>query len=596
MASATSTPAAASSSGRSSSRSAGRRGADPGLPSSSTSPRLFRAQEKDELRHLNDRLANYIQRVQELESERSSILFQLEEKDESKSREMGNVRRLYEEELADVRKSLDVLAGERARLQIDYGNLCEEYRKLQARNQKKESDLANAVAQWRKTEASLSSKDAEYTKLLSDNRRLSEDFADLQGQLENVEGALADTKNQLSSEILRRVEMENQVQTLKEQLELQRNISEQEIMEIRSRHESRLVEVDSGRRREFESKLCDTMQQLRQEHESQLQQYKEEIDRTFSSKLQNAQQAALEKNNAVSSTKDELETTKLRVESLSSQLQQYQKDKMLLESRSQELERTLDREREVWQQRLGQKEQELLNMRSQMYTQLEDYESLLDVKLALDMEINAYRKMLEVEEQRLHLSPSPSQHTAIPRTHEHSSRKLRGKKRKHEGGSGSSPAYKMSSRSTEHGAVSVAEVDMDGKYVRLRNNSETEQPLGGWVVRRMFPDAGDISFHIPSPCVLNAGQTLTIWAAGAEMEADSGDLILQGHRSWGPVTDVRVILLNSNHEEMAERRVCMQHRGEEETELEFDEELVAGSDIQHFRRQDLSKGESCAVM
>lgn len=42
-----------------------------------------------------------------------------------------------------------------------------------------------------------------------------------------VEGVLTDIKNQLTSEILRRVEMENQVQTLKEQLELQRNISEQ---------------------------------------------------------------------------------------------------------------------------------------------------------------------------------------------------------------------------------------------------------------------------------------------------------------------------------------------------------------------------------
>lgn len=42
-----------------------------------------------------------------------------------------------------------------------------------------------------------------------------------------VEAVLTDAKNQLSSEILRRVEMENQVQTLKEQLELQRNISEQ---------------------------------------------------------------------------------------------------------------------------------------------------------------------------------------------------------------------------------------------------------------------------------------------------------------------------------------------------------------------------------
>lgn len=42
--------------------------------------------------------------------------------------------------------------------------------------------------------------------------------------------------------------------------------------------------------------------------------------------LQNAQQAALEKNDAASATQDELDTTRLRVETLSSQLQQHQKD------------------------------------------------------------------------------------------------------------------------------------------------------------------------------------------------------------------------------------------------------------------------------
>lgn len=37
-------------------------------------------------------------------------------------------------------------------------------------------------------------------------------------------------------------------------------------------------------------------------------------------------------------------------------------------------------------------------------------------------------------------------------------------------------------------------------------------------------------------------------------------------------------------QEMAERRMCM-GRGDDETELEFDEEFVAGSELQHFRRQ-----------
>lgn len=51
------------------------------------------------------------------------------------------------------------------------------------------------------------------------------------------------------------------------------------------------MEVDSGRQREFESKLAEVMQQLRQDHEHQLQEYKEEMHRTFSSRVRNTDEA-----------------------------------------------------------------------------------------------------------------------------------------------------------------------------------------------------------------------------------------------------------------------------------------------------------------
>lgn len=45
------------------------------------------------------------------------------------------------------------------------------------------------------------------------------------------------------------------------------------------------MEVDSGRQKEFESKLAEAMQQLRQEHDGQIQQYKEDLEKNFNAKV-----------------------------------------------------------------------------------------------------------------------------------------------------------------------------------------------------------------------------------------------------------------------------------------------------------------------
>ena len=65
-------------------------------------------------------------------------------------------------------------------------------------------------------------------------------------------------------------------------------------------------------------------------------------------------------------------------------------------------------ERDKFRKMLDAKEREMMEVRDMMQQQLAEYQELLDVKLALDMEISAYRKLLEGEESRWAVSPGQS--------------------------------------------------------------------------------------------------------------------------------------------------------------------------------------------
>lgn len=59
----------------------------------------------------------------------------------------------------------------------------------------------------------------------------------------------------------------------------------QELRETKRRHETRLVEIDSGQQRDFESRLADALQDLRGQHEAQVNLYKDELKKTYVAKV-----------------------------------------------------------------------------------------------------------------------------------------------------------------------------------------------------------------------------------------------------------------------------------------------------------------------
>jgi len=84
---------------------------------------ISRIQEKNELASLNDRLAAYIERVRQLESENSRLTRIVQSQEDTVTREFTGFMGLYESELSSARKLLDDLAKEKAKLQFENGKL-----------------------------------------------------------------------------------------------------------------------------------------------------------------------------------------------------------------------------------------------------------------------------------------------------------------------------------------------------------------------------------------------------------------------------------------------------------------------------------------
>ncbi|NXU50143.1 LMNB1 protein, partial [Turnix velox] len=549
----------------------GVRGSTPLSPS-----RISRLQEKEELRQLNDRLAAYIDRVRSLEVQNNVLQLQVAEREEVCVREVSGLKAIYETELADARQALDDMARERAKLQIEVGRIRAEYEPLLSSCAKKESDLNGVLVKLREYEAALSSKEAALATALGEKKSLEGEIKDLKGEIVQLEASLVATRQYLSSETLLKVDLENRCQSLVEDMEFRKNMYEEEINAMRRKYETHLIEIDSGHQIEYEHKLAQALCELREQHDAQVKLYKEEIEYTYTAKLENARLSSEMRNSTVESMKEELRESHMRINSLCSQIASLREESRAWQDRVQELEGSMAKERENWHKILREKENEIVEARSQMQEQLFEYEQLLDGKLALDMEIKAYQKMLEGEEERLKLCPSPSSRVTVSQaSSSRNVRTTRGKRKRIDvEESEASSSFSISHSASATGSVFIEEIDVDGKFIRLKNTSEQDQPMGGW---EMIQKIGDTfaCYRYTSRYTLKAGQTVTIWSADAGVTANSPtDLIWKNQNSWGTGENVEVVLKNSQGEEVAQRSTVFKATTTYEEGEEAEEELA----------------------
>jgi lamin B len=470
---------------------------------------LSRAQEKEQLETLNNRLAVYIDTVRRLEHDNKELKNIIASYSDTYEVETSKVKQLYERELEDAKKLIEELAREKSRLEIEAEKANAESQEALAKLARKERDLRAAEGRLKQYETEIGDLKARNEALGFDANRKTDENVGLRGTNSDLDKQVNALKRQLEAETLLRVDLENKNKTLREELQFNAQVHETAIDEIRRQRTYNVKSFDNGLRQQYDDRLLNELQELRLQTDQEMQALRDEIAGQYQKKIEDLEKTIRRNTDQVGAYRSDVTSYRERIEDITKSRDALNDKVLYLEQRCRDLEDRLHHAQEKQDQLLSEREDDIERLKQQIEQMQIDYQNLLDIKIGLDREIATYRKLLESEEERLNISGNVSRldGSSIANTTFETSSQPSRKRPRYDPDDHPSVNTKLI-----EGINIIDDESSQPKFVKLINNAKQDVALHGWILKRKV-GSQSYEFKFPKGMVLKAGATTTIWSS-----------------------------------------------------------------------------------